>query len=168
MIALFGRPSLMPAGAAILATLRVRSRASLAAALALSRLPGLAAASAHRMLGAGCAPTLPFARLRLRQRDRRQKRNRRYSILETGHHHLLQMSCLVQLKENRIVPTLLGQISGSRGCSLSIRINWLLGSAYRDPGAEHNKAAQHDLEDSLQEWRVHIARADVGDDPELD
>jgi len=64
---------------------------------------------------------------------------------------------------------LLGQIyPDPKAAGLSTQINWLLGSAYRDPGAEHNKAAQHDLEDSLQEWRVHIARADVGDDPELD
>src|SRR5208282_2550745 len=100
----------MPAGAAALPLLRVRSRASLAAAPALSGLPGLAAACAHRMLGAGCAFALPFARLRLRQRDRRQKRDRRHSILESRFHLLLQMSCFIQLKENRIVPTFLGQI----------------------------------------------------------
>jgi hypothetical protein len=169
MIALLGRPSLMLAGTATLTMLRVRGRASLAAALALSRLPGLATASAHRMLGAGCASALPFARLRLRQRDRRQKRNRRHSILESCFHHLLQMSCFVQLKENPVVPDApWADIPDPKAAGLSIRIYWLLCSAYRDAGAEHDEATQHDLENRLQKRGIHIARADPGDGPEFD
>ena len=36
------------------------------------------------------------------------------------------------------------------------------------PGHEHQHAAEHDLERRLQERRVHVARADPGDRPELD
>src|ERR1700759_5150786 len=34
--------------------------------------------------------------------------------------------------------------------------------------AEHDYAAEHDLEHSLEEWRVHIARADIGDRPQFE
>jgi hypothetical protein len=30
---------------------------------------------------------------------------------------------------------------------------------------QHDDAAEHDLEHRLQEWRVHIARANIGDGP---
>ena len=33
---------------------------------------------------------------------------------------------------------------------------------------EHDRAAQHDLEHRLQERRVHVARADEGDRPQLE
>jgi hypothetical protein len=47
--------------------------------------------------------------------------------------------------------TLLGQIyPHSKAAGLSVQINWLLCSAYRDPGAQHDEAAQHDLENRLR------------------
>src|SRR5215475_5042355 len=44
----------------------------------------------------------------------------------------------------------------------------LLRRADRDPDAEHDDAAEHDLEHRLQERRIHVARADIGDRPQFE
>ena len=68
------------------------------------------------------------------------------------------MSCFVQLKENCIVPTFLGQIyPDPKAAGLCVERNWLLGSAYRDAGAQHDETIEDDLENRLQERSVHVA-----------
>ena len=42
---------------------------------------------------------------------------------------------------------------------------WLLRRSDQYPHRQHDGAAEHDLEHRLQEWRVHVARADEGDRP---
>src|ERR1700730_12395286 len=55
----------------------------------------------------------------------------------------------------------------SKECHWTLSLSQLC-RANQNTDAKHDHAAENDLEDGLEKWRIHVASANVGDHPQFE